>query len=53
MTTKAKLGADIALAVIGICFVAPLLWLLLAAVDPQAGYQTKVPLRLPPRTSVR
>ncbi|MET3370010.1 carbohydrate ABC transporter permease [Arthrobacter sp. M2012083] len=44
MTTKAKLGADIALTVIGICFAAPLLWLLLAAVDPQAGYQTKVPL---------
>ncbi|MBT2584330.1 carbohydrate ABC transporter permease [Arthrobacter sp. ISL-95] len=40
---RAKLGADIALAVIGVCFVAPLLWLLLAAVDPQAGYQTKVP----------
>ncbi len=38
-----KLGADIALAVIGVCFVAPLLWLLLASVDPQAGYQTKVP----------
>nr|WP_310205623.1 carbohydrate ABC transporter permease [Paenarthrobacter nitroguajacolicus] len=37
------MGADIALAVIGLCFVAPLLWLLLAAVDPQAGYQTKVP----------
>lgn len=44
MTTKAKLGADVALAVIGVCFVAPLLWLLLASVDPQAGYQTKVPV---------
>ncbi|MET3902602.1 multiple sugar transport system permease protein [Paenarthrobacter sp. 4246] len=41
--SRARLGADIALAVIGVCFVVPLLWLLLAAVDPQAGYQTKVP----------
>ncbi|MFF2842762.1 carbohydrate ABC transporter permease [Paenarthrobacter sp. NPDC057981] len=40
---RARLGADIALALIGLCFVAPLLWLLLAAVDPQAGYGTKVP----------
>lgn len=42
--SRAKLGADIALAVIGVCFVAPLLWLLFASVDPQAGYQTKVPV---------
>ena len=44
MITRAKPGADIALAVIGVCFVAPLLWLLLAAFDPHAGYQTKVPV---------
>lgn len=41
---RARMGADLALALIGLCFVAPLLWLLLAAVDPQASYQTKVPL---------
>ncbi|ABM07884.1 MULTISPECIES: carbohydrate ABC transporter permease [Micrococcaceae] len=41
--SRARLGANIALAVIGMSFVAPLLWLLLAAVDPEAGYQTKVP----------
>ncbi|MEV7604517.1 carbohydrate ABC transporter permease [Paenarthrobacter sp. NPDC089322] len=41
--SRARLGADVSLALIGFCFVAPLLWLLLAAVDPQAGYQTKVP----------
>ncbi|MFJ4286525.1 carbohydrate ABC transporter permease [Paenarthrobacter nicotinovorans] len=40
---RARLGADIALALIGLCFAAPLVWLLLAAVDPQAGYGTKVP----------
>ncbi|MGJ3191265.1 carbohydrate ABC transporter permease [Paenarthrobacter sp. FR1] len=41
--SRARVGADIALVAIGLCFVAPLLWLLLAAVDPQAGYQTTVP----------
>jgi multiple sugar transport system permease protein len=41
--SRARLGADVALLVIGLCFAAPLLWLVLAAVDPQAGYQTKVP----------
>ncbi|TVU61667.1 carbohydrate ABC transporter permease [Paenarthrobacter nitroguajacolicus] len=41
--SRARVGADIALVVIGLCFMAPLLWLLLAAVDPQAGYQTTVP----------
>jgi multiple sugar transport system permease protein len=41
--SRARLWASIALAVVGVCFVAPLLWLLLAAVDPQAGYQTQVP----------
>ncbi|WOH17058.1 carbohydrate ABC transporter permease [Paenarthrobacter sp. GOM3] len=40
---RAKLGADIALALVGVCFVVPLLWLVLAAVDPQASYQAKVP----------
>ena len=43
MMSRPRLAADIALAVIGFCFVAPLLWLLLAAVDPHAGYQTAVP----------
>lgn len=43
MMSKPRLAADVALAVIGLCFVAPLLWLLLAAVDPHAGYQTAVP----------
>ncbi|GGV25658.1 carbohydrate ABC transporter permease [Paenarthrobacter nicotinovorans] len=41
--SRTRLGADVALLVIGLCFAAPLLWLVLAAVDPQAGYQTKVP----------
>lgn len=40
---RARLPADIALAVIGACFALPLLWLVLAAADPQAGYQTRWP----------
>ncbi|MFJ5957119.1 carbohydrate ABC transporter permease [Paenarthrobacter sp. NPDC092416] len=40
---KARFAADIALALIGVCFVLPLLWLLFAAVDPQAGHQTTWP----------
>ena len=39
----ARLAANSALAVIGLCFVLPLAWLLLASVDPHAGYQTRWP----------
>jgi len=40
---SAKVPADIALLLIGACFVLPLLWLVLASLDPKAGYQTQLP----------
>lgn len=40
---RVRLAANAALALIGLCFVLPLAWLLLASVDPQAGYQTRWP----------
>lgn len=40
---RVRLAANAALAVIGVCFVLPLAWLLLASVDPHAGYQTRWP----------
>ena len=36
-------AANAALAVIGLCFALPLAWLLLASVDPHAGYETRWP----------
>ncbi|GAB3566324.1 carbohydrate ABC transporter permease [Arthrobacter alkaliphilus] len=38
-----RFGANAALVVIGLCFVLPLAWLLLASVDPHAGYETRWP----------
>ncbi|MGO4859886.1 carbohydrate ABC transporter permease [Arthrobacter sp. 2MCAF14] len=40
---RVRLAANAALAVIGLCFVLPLAWLLLASVDPHAGYETRWP----------
>lgn len=40
---RVRFAANAALAVIGVCFVLPLAWLLLASVDPHAGYQTRWP----------
>jgi len=40
---SARVPADIALLLIGACFVLPLLWLVLASLDPKAGYQTQLP----------
>ncbi|GAA4031746.1 carbohydrate ABC transporter permease [Arthrobacter methylotrophus] len=40
---RGRWAANAALAVIGMCFVLPLAWLLLASVDPHAGYQTRWP----------
>ncbi|WP_457962624.1 carbohydrate ABC transporter permease [Arthrobacter sp. D1-29] len=40
---RARVPADAALLLIGVCFVLPLLWLLLASLDPGAGHQTRLP----------
>lgn len=40
---RARLPADAALLLIGLCFLLPLLWLALASLDPAAGHQTRVP----------
>jgi multiple sugar transport system permease protein len=40
---RARVPADAALILIGACFVLPLLWLVLAAFDPSAGYETRFP----------
>ncbi len=40
---RARLPADVALLVIGACFLLPFLWLVLASVDAEAGYQARVP----------
>ncbi len=40
---RVRFAANAALAVIGLCFVLPLAWLLLASVDPHAGYETRWP----------
>src|SRR5689334_21434796 len=40
---RARLAADVALAVVGVCFLLPLLWLVLASFDPRAGYETRWP----------
>ena len=40
---RVRLAANAALAVIGLCFVLPLAWLILASVDPHAGYETRWP----------
>lgn len=41
----ARVPADLALLLIGACFVLPLLWLVFASLDPGAGYQTQLPAR--------
>ncbi len=40
---RARVPADAALILIGASFVLPLLWLVLASVDPAAGHEAKVP----------
>ncbi|PTT70212.1 carbohydrate ABC transporter permease [Arthrobacter sp. HMWF013] len=40
---RARVPADLALMVIGACFVLPLLWLVFASLDPAAGYETRLP----------
>lgn len=40
---RVRMAANAALAVIGLCFVLPLAWLILASVDPHAGYETRWP----------
>ena len=35
--------ADLALLLVGACFLLPLLWLVLGSLDPQAGHETRVP----------
>jgi multiple sugar transport system permease protein len=40
---RVRLAANAALAVIGLCFVLPLAWLILASLDPHAGYETRWP----------
>lgn len=39
----ARVPADLALLLIGACFVLPLLWLVFASLDPGAGYETQLP----------
>ncbi|MEZ2390041.1 carbohydrate ABC transporter permease [bacterium RCC_150] len=40
---RVRLAANVALALVGLCFVLPLGWLVLASVDPQAGFETRWP----------
>jgi multiple sugar transport system permease protein len=40
---RARLPADAALLLIGVCFLLPLLWLVLASLDPGAGHETRIP----------
>jgi multiple sugar transport system permease protein len=40
---RARVPADVALLVIGACFVLPLLWLLFASLDPAAGHEARLP----------
>jgi multiple sugar transport system permease protein len=39
----ARVPADLALLLIGACFLLPLLWLVFASLDTKAGYQTQLP----------
>jgi multiple sugar transport system permease protein len=40
---RARVPADVALMVIGACFVLPLLWLVFASLDPAAGHEAMLP----------
>jgi multiple sugar transport system permease protein len=40
---RARVPADVALMVIGACFVLPLLWLVFASLDPAAGHEARLP----------
>jgi multiple sugar transport system permease protein len=40
---RTRLAADAALTVVALCFVLPLAWLVLAAVDPKAGHEIRLP----------
>ncbi len=41
--TVPRLLANVILIVIGLCFLIPLVWMVLASIDPKASYQTQVP----------
>jgi multiple sugar transport system permease protein len=43
MRRRTRLAADVALAVVALCFVLPLLWLVLAAMDTEAGHEINWP----------
>jgi multiple sugar transport system permease protein len=43
---RARMLADAALVVIGLCFLVPITWLVLASFDAEATYQTRVPTSL-------
>lgn len=40
---RARVPADAALMLIGACFILPLLWLVLASLDPSAGHEARLP----------
>jgi multiple sugar transport system permease protein len=40
---RARIPADAALILIGACFFLPLLWLILASLDPSAGHEARLP----------
>lgn len=40
---RARVPADAALILIGACFILPLLWLVLASLDPSAGHEARLP----------
>ncbi|WP_411373465.1 carbohydrate ABC transporter permease [Arthrobacter sp. MPF02] len=42
---RSTTAADAALLLVGACFLLPLLWLVLGSLDPEAGHETRVPLR--------
>ena len=43
---RARMPADVALVLIGACFVLPLLWLVFASLDASAGHETRLPAQV-------
>lgn len=43
---RARTPADVSLILIGVCFALPLLWLVLASLDPSAGHEARLPARV-------
>lgn len=43
---RARTPADVSLILIGACFALPLLWLVLASLDPSAGHEARLPARV-------